>query len=329
MARREERDSRGERFHSRSGREPSPKKARRDGKPATERTYHSRNFHGDKTSDRDEKGGRRWQDAGPLDKPISTETKLLTDVENRGSEAKEDGFYDRTRHSADFREVPRPKSYSQLGEQSSAGQGGRKYVRRATDHGRWSDQKEQSGHRVKDKTEEQDLQRKDERPQYHADDNTVGRPDGEVEAPPVRRRPAFREKKMPIEPESDLKASSCDQHVFGAARKEERGDYNSCRVDKPERPFKNTDERNNKREEGFARRSEVRKTDHQSRDRFPRRGMWGRDSFDGRYSERNNYRQAGVQLDKWKHDLFDEANRSPTSKNEEEQIAKVEALLSG
>ncbi|KAK9116907.1 hypothetical protein Sjap_015854 [Stephania japonica] len=34
-----------------------------------------------------------------------------------------------------------------------------------------------------------------------------------------------------------------------------------------------------------------------------------------------------VRAEKWKHDMFDEANRSPTPKNEDDQIAKIEALL--
>ncbi|XP_078442281.1 cyclin-like protein isoform X2 [Wolffia australiana] len=37
--------------------------------------------------------------------------------------------------------------------------------------------------------------------------------------------------------------------------------------------------------------------------------------------------EAGQQ-EKWKHDLFDESNRSPTPKNEEDELAKLEALLS-
>jgi hypothetical protein len=34
-----------------------------------------------------------------------------------------------------------------------------------------------------------------------------------------------------------------------------------------------------------------------------------------------------MQGEKWKHDLFDDANKSPTTKNEEDQIAKIERLL--
>ncbi|CAA2999701.1 Hypothetical predicted protein [Olea europaea subsp. europaea] len=39
------------------------------------------------------------------------------------------------------------------------------------------------------------------------------------------------------------------------------------------------------------------------------------------------YRPTGGRVEKWKHDLYEESNRSPTPKNEEDQIAKIEALL--
>ena len=46
-----------------------------------------------------------------------------------------------------------------------------------------------------------------------------------------------------------------------------------------------------------------------------------------RFSGRQGYHPGGTRAEKWKHDMFGEANRSPTTKNEEDQIAKVEALL--
>ncbi|MCL7040714.1 hypothetical protein MKW94_028783, partial [Papaver nudicaule] len=49
-----------------------------------------------------------------------------------------------------------------------------------------------------------------------------------------------------------------------------------------------------------------------------------------RHEERNGHHSQtnSFKAEKWKHDLYDEANKSPTAKNEEEQIAKVQALLS-
>ncbi|XP_038680965.1 uncharacterized protein LOC119981897 [Tripterygium wilfordii] len=46
-----------------------------------------------------------------------------------------------------------------------------------------------------------------------------------------------------------------------------------------------------------------------------------------RYGGKQGYHSSNGRVEKWKHDLFHEANRSPTLKNEENQIAKVEALL--
>lgn len=46
-----------------------------------------------------------------------------------------------------------------------------------------------------------------------------------------------------------------------------------------------------------------------------------------RFGERQGYHSSGGRVEKWEHDLYHEANRSPTPKNEEDQIAKVETLL--
>lgn len=54
----------------------------------------------------------------------------------------------------------------------------------------------------------------------------------------------------------------------------------------------------------------------------------GRHGQPGNKSERYNGINSSFKVEKWKHDLFEEANKSPNQKNEEEQIAKVEALLS-
>lgn len=56
----------------------------------------------------------------------------------------------------------------------------------------------------------------------------------------------------------------------------------------------------------------------QSRDRYGDSSFRGRDRFNG---------QSGGRADKWKHDLYDETNNNQTSNKEEDQIAKVEALL--
>ncbi|KAG7014940.1 hypothetical protein SDJN02_22571, partial [Cucurbita argyrosperma subsp. argyrosperma] len=59
-----------------------------------------------------------------------------------------------------------------------------------------------------------------------------------------------------------------------------------------------------------------------------KRGGGGNYRGRDRFSERKGYRAGGsTRVEKRKHDLFHEANRSPTPKNEEDQISKVEALL--
>ncbi|XP_008787186.1 uncharacterized protein LOC103705303 [Phoenix dactylifera] len=327
-SRREGRDSHAKRPHSRSERESSPKKTRRDGKPATERT--NRDLYADGTADQDQKQRRRLQDVLPLEAPPAIETKLQPDNVKKGSDRKFDEISDGTKHSSDPAEVPRSRSYFQHDERGSAGQGGRSY-RKSNDHGWRSDPKEQSGDRVKDKAEPYDLQKKDERTRARAIENNEWKHDGffelEAEKPPARKRPAFREQKMPAESESAAAEAALesrlprrDQPVSGSSRREERGGNYSRGLDKPERPFNRDDERND-------RRGDVHRAGYQSRDRFGGRGMRGRERFSGRYGEGSTYRQGGFQVEKWKHDLFDEANRSPTPKNEEEQIAKVEALL--
>eukprot|EP00249_Psilotum_nudum_P015542 c25383_g1_i1 orf=306-1370(+) len=60
--------------------------------------------------------------------------------------------------------------------------------------------------------------------------------------------------------------------------------------------------------------------------RFSRPGR-GRDRWGRRFDGNARGSQSNQVVEKWKHDMFDEANRSPTPKNEEDHIAKIEALL--
>lgn len=46
-----------------------------------------------------------------------------------------------------------------------------------------------------------------------------------------------------------------------------------------------------------------------------------------RFTARQGYNPTGGRAEKWKHDLYDEANKSPPPKNEEDQISKIESLL--
>ncbi|XP_077221141.1 cyclin-like protein [Tasmannia lanceolata] len=341
MSQREGRDSQNKRLNSKFDRDPSPKRPRREGKPATERTSSSNhNVEIVEQADRDQKHRRRLQDALPLEAPLGPESKMLPDVVNKVLDKKADNLFDGAKRSSDPTEVPRSQSYFQHDERGSAGQGGRSFIRRATDRGKWSDPKDQSSDRVGDKMVTQGTQKRDDRTQSRADDSNVWHHDGffelEAEVPPSRKRPAFREKKMPLESGNNVgatatetvRSSRSDRPMYGSVRREERGANHPHGLDKPEKLFTETDERNTKTENRVSHRGEIQRVDFQPRERLGSGGGFrGRDRFNGRYGERNQSRQGGFQVEKWKHDLFDEANRSPSAKNEEDQIAKVEALL--
>lgn len=164
------------------------------------------------------------------------------------------------------------------------------------------------------------------------EDNHTRHRDGsskvEVDAPtPARKRPAFREKKIAVDSEnvdkaavaSETKKSSDPHHPEdGRERREERG--RDTRYS----------EKLNKHVTGDmgAKRDEIKRGGYPVRERYGNGGggnYRGRDRFGGRQGYRAG--AGGTRVEKWKHDLFHEANRSPTPKNEEDQIAKVEALL--
>lgn len=164
--------------------------------------------------------------------------------------------------------------------------------------------------------------------QAKGDDNRVWHHDRfhELEAdppPPTRKRPAFREKKVLVESENTdkeaiepEKESRPDHGVVGSERREDRG-RNSRNSDRPERP--SSGERVQSRGEAWRRG-------------FSSRGKYGgvNDTYRGRdgYNGRQRFRGSSNKDEKkWEHDLFDDANKSPQRKNEEDQIAKVEALL--
>ncbi|KAJ6801999.1 uncharacterized protein M6B38_193010 [Iris pallida] len=328
MSRRELRDSHGsKRLHSRFDREPaSPKKSRRDGKPATEKRYSS-GYHLDvvDTAERDQKQRRRLQDALTLEVPPETESKVQPDAIKEGLDRKVDSLPVGNKQSSDTIEVPQSRYYFQQDERRS---GGRSSSRRAAaDRGGGSDLKEQPRDRPRERVD----QRKP-----RGDDSSVWRRDGfsqlEAEAPPGKKRPAFREKKVEAELETAPAASVPESSRLPSTRRVERGGgrYSSGLNEKLERALPAADEeRDSKRADRFYQRGEAQRGNYQPRERFSGGGRWGTDRFNGRYGERSTHHrpEGAVQVEKWKHDLYDEANRSPTPKNDEEQIAKVEALL--
>ncbi|KAF8410220.1 hypothetical protein HHK36_002743 [Tetracentron sinense] len=389
----------------------SPKRARRDGKPATERTSSNHNLDTGNLTDRDQGHRRRLQDALPLEAPLAADSKVGTDVAKTELDKKTSGLHDGTKHSSGRAEVPRSRSYnldtgnltdrdqrhrrrlqdplppeaplvadskmvtevakteldkktsglhddtkhssdqtevprvldmiqelSQVGEVPLLTCVGLRHstdsvAMKETEHGRRSDSKDQSGARAVDKMGPYDMEQRDERTQTRVDDNSIWRHDGffQLEAdapPPARKRPAFREKKVPVDPENSsiavsesIRPSHLDRPLSGNERREERGGRYSRDLGRLDRPL--TGER------APPRRGEEQRVGFPSRERSSGgSGFRGRERLIGRHGERNQYSSTPhFRVEKWKHDLFDEANRSPTPKNEEDQIAKVEALL--
>ncbi|XP_043712923.1 uncharacterized protein LOC122661558 isoform X2 [Telopea speciosissima] len=340
MSRREGREYDAKRLPSKRERELSPKRTRRDGKPLPERTPNNHNLDLVDHPSWDQKHRRQLKDALPLEAPP---TKVGTDITDKEMGLKTNGLQDGAKHLSDPTVVPRSRSFFQVlfqfmenvllhDERGSAGQSGRRLVRRAAaDHGWWSDPKDQSDGRMNDKMEPNGIHQRDGRTQANVDKNNVWRHDGffELEAEPSapsKKRPAFREKKMP--PDSDtagsvkgtesVKQDVVDRMVSGGERKEERGGLSRRDVDRTERSRPGDLEPIHRGERSVP----------PSRERFRGSGSFrGRDKFSGWHGEKNQYHSSSFRAEKWKHDLFDEANRSPTPKNEEEQIAKVEALL--
>lgn len=342
MSRREGRDSDSKRHRFKFDRESSPKRSRRDGKPETERIPSSLNTTNGDHVDRDQKHRRRLQDALPLEAPLASDSKEETEAVGKESDKKTSGPRDRTKPSSD---IPRHRSFFQHDERDGSRQAGRRFSHRAnTERGWWGDSKDHHGdrdpkdqhgdrdskdqHREKatNKTVTDDTQKRDEKSEAQGSDkNRVWRHDGffEMESnphPPARKRPAFREKKIPVDHEiadkaatEAVKPSHPDRSMLS-----ERGGRNPRHLGRPEKPFSG--------DGALPYRGEAQRSGGPAPRYGSGRGGGNfreRDRFGGRQGQRSG----DVRVEKWKHDLFDEANRSPVRKKEEEQIAKVEALL--
>ncbi|KAJ1381624.1 UmuC domain [Sesbania bispinosa] len=172
----------------------------------------------------------------------------------------------------------------------------------------------------------QGREQRDEKSQTKPDDNTFERRDGfserKVDPPPTsRKRPSFREKKILVEsgdanPAATVavKSSQIDHPPVRNERKEERSS-NPHHLHRPEKQF--TGDR-------APHKGEAR------RDGFPSRGKYrGNDNYRGRdkFIESHGYHPTKTQTEKWKHDLYQEVNKDTVPQNEDDQIARVEALL--
>ncbi|PON90545.1 Btz domain containing protein [Trema orientale] len=330
MSRRESRDSDSKQHRSRFDREPSPKRSRRDSKPAPERLRSSDNLDSRNQTDQDQKRHRRLQDGLPLETPLKTDPKPERGDPSNDNDRKPDGQHEGTKLSSGPTEVPRSRSYFQHDERGNAARVGRSSGRGATgERGWWRDSRDQHNEKTENKKATNETWKRDDRAK--GDEKGNWRHDRffeiETDAPPARKRPAFREKKILVDSELADRAATVTSKSSNLERpaeeslKEERG-RSARHLDRSEKPFAG-DRAPNRREPprgGFP-----------SRERYRGGGAGGdgngnyrrRDGFSGGHG----FHASGTRVEKWKHDLYQEANRSPTPKNEEDQIAKVEALL--
>ncbi|XP_010229013.1 peptidyl-prolyl cis-trans isomerase 8 isoform X2 [Brachypodium distachyon] len=332
-SRREDRDSHGRRHHSsyRSRRDdPSPRRWRDDRRHESDRSqYRRRAEESANAGDRDERRNRPLQDAAQRNDPLPAEGKPLSDTKE-DPPVRHEISPRGTKRFSETRESWRPRSsFFQHDERDSAGQRGRR-VDRQGKYGRQRDQKEHLGDRDKHKSEGHGLQGKAEQVHQQSDVESTWKHDGffqlEEEAPAAKRRPAFREMGMPLEEqgsasvtEPDSRSRKPDQPGLSGMGEERRSHHS--------REFVRPDDRGTRW--GFSDyRSAGQRNGYDSRGRFAGRGGRGRDRFNNSYDGRNMYQAAGDQEEKWKHDLYDQTNSTPAPLTEEEQIAKVEALLS-
>ncbi|KAJ0010135.1 hypothetical protein Pint_33686 [Pistacia integerrima] len=333
MSRREGRDSDSRRHRSGFDREPSvpsPKKPRRDGKPASERAPSSNNLDIEDHVDQDQTRSCRLQDASPLEAPAAPDSKVEIGFLTKEADKKPNGLREKNKRSSYPTDVPRSRTYFQHDERGNARQVGRSFGRGAASDREWlRDSRSQRNERAADKKNAYDTQPRDEKSQGKGVDSSVWRHDEFFKLdtdpqPPAQKRRAFREEKISLDSENvdkaeeeSVKVSRPNRPALGSERREQRGrdSHHSDRVKKPP-----TGDR-------LPNRGETQRVGYLSGQRYGGGGgrgdYRGRDRFDGRQGFSPNVTRG----EKWKHDLFQDANRSPNPKDEEDQIAKVEALL--
>ncbi|KAK4758527.1 hypothetical protein SAY87_019828 [Trapa incisa] len=278
MSRREDREADPKRRPSRFDREPSPKRSRRDEKSVAERASSHTNAGPREHVEQDNKIHQLLQDPLPLEAPPSLNPRACR---FRGLFIVE-GCKDQHLKQSD-----RTTTNSSRRDDGSS-------RRRDGDTAAWRH----------DGFFEMEL-------------NPKLPPPPPPPSPTDRKRPAFREHKVPTG-NQDLPLRSKADAV---------GPNSST-----DRPGKRKEDRsrnsgNWERHERWSNRRD------NSRDGLPLRWRFGsgtkdmgRDSYNGRqgfsHTVNNN-----TKVEKWKHDLLDEANRSSSPKNEEDRIAKIDALL--
>ncbi|MQM22377.1 hypothetical protein Taro_055428 [Colocasia esculenta] len=364
MSGREDRDSRGKRLHSTPNVDRSPKRST-DDRPPSERTYSDRDdlniMNKRRQTKWDQKHPMKLEDTLTLEASSAPE-KAKADSVNKEDEKKADASSASTKPFSNQTDVPRSRSYFQtitpveflscwrsvyktiffrdeagflFGPVRSEPRGWRNGTHREE---RLND-KAKENPLTSDLQERQESRRKDERHTRYDDKNSWGHDryhESEVAMRTLRKRPAFRENKLlakePEDAPSSAEAAAEPTHeerlISSSARRDERGYLRA--QGNPGRTFAGAENIDGSRD-GPSWRGEKYGSGYRPRQRFVpdgRGGARGRDRYEGRNWDRNQSRfAAGKQVERWKHDLFDEANRSPTPKNEDDQIAKIEALL--
>lgn len=89
----------------------SPKRSRRDGKPATERPSSNLNSDVGDPLDRDQKHRQRLQDALPLEAPPPPDSKVETGTGRKAYDKRANEPRERSKHSSNPTEAPRRKEF--------------------------------------------------------------------------------------------------------------------------------------------------------------------------------------------------------------------------
>ncbi|XP_014510991.1 uncharacterized protein LOC106769761 [Vigna radiata var. radiata] len=299
------RDSDSKRRHSKFDQEPSPKRYRRDGRQERERDRNRvTSDGGDKRNPPPPHHSRR--------EPIDASAPKKSNSNDHGQPSK---------HSS---QPSRSRSYYQHEERGSTGQAGRSNGQREAGGKVFTQGKDDNERLETGQSREQTNMKS----QVKLNDNLQKR-DGFAERkddlpPTMRKRRAFREKKIPMDSADAnsalmvaVKSSHTDHFMERNERKEERSS-NPHHLDRPEKQIT----------EGRAlNKGEARRDGFSSRARFGGSGgdsnYRGRDKLNGRQV----HRPVKSRVEKWKHDLYQEVNKDPVPKNEDDQIAKLEALL--
>ncbi|KAM6558309.1 hypothetical protein CsatA_027548 [Cannabis sativa] len=330
MSRWEDRHSDSKRHRSRFDRDPSPKRSKRDGKPEPERLPSSNSLDIKNNTEQDQKHRPSLQDGSPPKSLVPTDSKPEKGALSSDTDRKPNGKHEGTKLSAVPTDGPRPRSYFKHDERGNAARVGRSSGRNTTsERGWWRDSRDQHNERTENKKSTNETRKRDDGAK--GDEKANWRHDRfsevEADAPHSRKRPSFREKKIQADfeqvdgaaPET-AKLRYLDQPAK-ENRKEEQG-HNTRYFDRNEKALVGdgaAHRRETQKRGGFPSRERYRGGGDDDVNYRRRDGLiGGRSEFHGGSDGHDN---------KWKHDLYQDANRSPTPKNEEDQIAKVEALL--